>query len=74
MTNRQAVAPHAGCGAATCRWATPTLFLTAPYWWEAERAPWACLRDGTPRILTTTEECADCPRWEPRKNAAAQAA
>jgi hypothetical protein len=51
--------------AATCRWATPTLFLTAPFWFEAERSPWACLRDNTPRILLSTESCATCSRWEP---------
>ncbi len=52
--------------AANCRWATPTLFLRPPLWFEAERAPWTCLRDKRPRVLTTTEACAACPRWEPR--------
>jgi len=54
---------HAG----TCRWGMPTLFLPAPYWWDAEDRPWACVRDGTPRVLETTEACADCPYWEPRE-------
>ena len=56
--------------AAGCRWATPTLFLAAPYWFEAEDSPWACVRDAAPRVLTTTDACASCPRWEPRPTAA----
>jgi hypothetical protein len=52
--------------ASTCRWAIPTLLLPAPYWWDAEDRPWACIRGGTPRVLETTEACADCPCWEPR--------
>jgi hypothetical protein len=52
--------------ASTCRWAIPTLFLPAPYWWDAEDRPWACVRDGAPRALETTEVCTDCPYWEPR--------
>jgi hypothetical protein len=52
--------------ASTCRWATPTLFLPAPYWWDAEVRPWACIRGDTPRVLDTTEVCAECPHWEPR--------
>jgi hypothetical protein len=55
--------------ASNCRWAVPTIFLPAPYWWEAEDRPWACVRDGTPRVMETTEECADCPFWEPREAA-----
>ena len=54
--------------AATCRWATPTVFLAAPYWIEAESAPWACVRDTVPRVLGTTDQCAICPRWEPRSD------
>lgn len=52
-------------GAANCRWATPTVFLPAPWWFEAETSPWACVRDTTPRVLETTEACATCSRWEP---------
>jgi SAM-dependent methyltransferase len=52
--------------ASNCRWAMPTLFLPAPYWWDAEGCPWACVREGAPRILETTEMCADCPYWEAR--------
>jgi len=52
--------------ASNCRWAVPTVFLPAPFWWEAEDRPWACVREGTPRTLETTEVCADCPYWEPR--------
>jgi hypothetical protein len=50
--------------ASNCRWAMPTLFLPAPYWWDAEACPWACVREGVPRILNTTEVCADCPYWK----------
>ena len=52
--------------AATCRWATSTLFLPSPYWLEAERCPWTCVRGAGPAILTTTNPCASCSRWEPR--------
>jgi hypothetical protein len=50
--------------ASTCRWATPTLFLQAPFWFEAENAPWTCVRDAAPRLLDTAEPCATCLRWE----------
>jgi hypothetical protein len=61
--------PHAGnhvehC-ASTCRWALPTLFIRAPFWWVAEDCPWACIIGGTPRLLETTGGCATCARWEP---------
>ena len=52
--------------AATCRWATPTLMLYAPLWFEAENSPWSCLRDAAPRTLITTDGCQMCPRWETR--------
>jgi hypothetical protein len=55
-------------GASTCRWAVPTLLAPAPCWFEAERAAWTCLRDDTPRLLDNTDECADCPRWEPGRS------
>jgi hypothetical protein len=48
----------------TCRWATPTLFLDAPYWFEAETFPWTCTRDVPLRVLGTTARCARCRRWE----------
>jgi hypothetical protein len=54
--------------AATCRWATPTLFLQAPYWFEAENSPWACVRDIAPRVLSMTDQCAVCSRWELRRD------
>lgn len=50
--------------ASNCLWATPTLFLTAPFWFNAETRPWTCLRDANPRALRTTDRCAECPRWE----------
>jgi SAM-dependent methyltransferase len=53
--------------ASNCRWAMPTLFLPRPYWWDAEAKPWACVREAVPRILETTEVCADCPYWEARR-------
>lgn len=53
----------------TCRWAQPTLFLPLPYWLEAWNTPWTCERDGVPRHLESTHECADCPRFEPRGHA-----
>lgn len=52
--------------AATCRWATPTLFLSPPYWLGAEDCPWACVREALPRVLATTDECGRCPQWQPR--------
>ena len=54
-------------GAATCRWATPALALPAPVWFDAERTPWICTRDDTLRALFTTDECATCCRWQPRR-------
>jgi hypothetical protein len=57
--------------ASNCRWATPTLFLRAPFWFDAEACPWTCLRDAAPRVLSTTDPCATCPRWEPREIAPA---
>jgi hypothetical protein len=48
----------------TCRWARPTLFLDAPYWFEADTYPWACTCDPTMRVLRTTARCASCRRWE----------
>ena len=38
----------------TCRWARPTLFLHAPYWFEAETCPWTCTCDASLRVLKTT--------------------
>ena len=58
--------------ASNCRWATPTLFLPAPFWFDAEGYPWSCLRDAAPCILTTTDPCATCPRWELREVAPAE--
>jgi len=51
-----------------CRWVTPTLFLDAPFWVEAETSPWTCIRYAAPRPLATTEECLTCRRLE--RNAA----
>lgn len=61
----------ANLNAATCRWATPTLFLPAPFWFEAEMRPWTCVRDASPHVLDTTEVCAACARWGSRATPAA---
>lgn len=53
-------------GAVTCRWAEPTLFMPAPFWFEAESSPWTCVREAIPNVLPTTVKCADCARWQPR--------
>jgi SAM-dependent methyltransferase len=58
------VSANVGHHASNCRWAMPALFLPAPYWWDAERCPWACVGEAVPRILETTEVCTDCPYWE----------
>jgi hypothetical protein len=47
-----------------CRWVTPTVFLDAPYWVEAEMSPWACIRDAEPRLIATTAECLTCARFD----------
>ena len=52
--------------AATCRWATPTLTLAAPLWFDAENSPWSCVRGAGPRLMITTDGCEMCPRWESR--------
>ena len=59
-----------GHRASNCRWAVPTLFLRAPFWWDAERCPWACVRGSTPHVLETTDVCSTCPHWEARPVAA----
>lgn len=55
--------------AATCRWATPTLMLAAPIWFDAEDSPWSCVHGAAPRLLVTTDGCDVCPRWESRHGA-----
>jgi hypothetical protein len=47
-----------------CRWARLTLFQPYPVWLSAEAYPWSCVRDGTPRLLETTEVCRVCPFWQ----------
>ena len=61
-------ARNAKRSAPTCRWAVPTLFLRTPFWFEAENAPWACMREPALRVLNTTDLCASCSRWEPRRS------
>jgi len=50
--------------ASNCLWATPTIFLSAPLWLDAEARPWTCLRDNDPNSLSSTDRCTACPRWE----------
>jgi hypothetical protein len=50
--------------ASNCLWAKPTIFLSAPFWFDAEARPWTCLRDGVPHALITTDRCTECPRWQ----------
>jgi hypothetical protein len=50
--------------ASNCLWATPTIFLPTPLWFDAETRPWTCLRDVDPRTMQTTDRCAECPRWQ----------
>jgi hypothetical protein len=50
-----------------CRFATPTVFLDAPYWLDAEVSPWTCIRDVEPRPLATTDECRMCLGFEPAR-------
>jgi hypothetical protein len=52
--------------AATCRWATPTLFLADAQWLDAWDYSWSCQRHGAPRVLRAPEDCATCARWELR--------
>lgn len=53
--------------AVRCRWVTPTVFLDAPHWVEAEKSPWTCIHDVEPRPLVTTEACATCRRYDPAR-------
>ncbi|MGC4086182.1 MAG: hypothetical protein QM736_29680 [Vicinamibacterales bacterium] len=53
-------------GAANCRWAVPTLFLTGVEWADASARPWTCMRDESPHVLDTTDGCRTCVRWEAR--------
>jgi hypothetical protein len=53
----------------TCRWGGLTLFLPYPLWLTAEGCQWSCLHDLPPRPLETTDECATCQLWRPRRGA-----
>lgn len=52
--------------AATCRWASPTIFQPAPLWLESTDAPWSCTRGRPARTLVSTDECRTCRRWQPQ--------
>lgn len=56
-----------------CRWVGLTLFLSYPYWLDAEQDPWSCLRNTIPRPLETTEDCRNCVNWEPKTDASPDA-
>lgn len=60
--------------AATCRWATPTLFLTDGQWLDAWDYAWSCQRHVMPRVLRAPGDCATCAGWEPRDSQTAPAA
>ncbi len=68
--DRKAMHVIARNGASTCQWATPTLFLEAPFWFEAQQYPWTCTHDdAAPHLLWTTDICATCHRWRVRRHA-----
>ena len=50
----------------TCQWAEPTLYQPWPMWLDAWAWPWSCRADGAPKLLPTTSDCQECPRWERR--------
>ena len=49
----------------TCRWGTPTLFASWPYWFDASRYEWSCTRGAEPLVLEDTGICARCRDWAP---------
>lgn len=51
----------------TCKWASPTLFLSYPQWLDAWSWEWSCDSHGAFRALPNTSACRQCPRWEPRE-------
>ena len=62
---RPPVSPGQGRGAVNCRYAIPTIFADTPVWFDAEAAPWTCVRDDEPGVIEDTVVCASCPRWRP---------
>lgn len=56
--------------AANCKYATPTLLQPDPQWFNADDAPWTCVRTSDPRLLIDTELCEDCPNWVAREKEA----
>jgi protease I len=58
--------PNPSHRAANCGWSAPTLLLDAPFCWDAERYPWACVRGTIPHVLETTEVCRTCVHWAAR--------
>lgn len=52
----------------TCRWGTPTLFLSWPLWYEASQHEWSCTRGGAARVLTDPAICRTCPYWTPAEH------
>jgi hypothetical protein len=48
----------------TCRFSLPTLFSPWPLWLDAWNKPWSCARDGKCTLLSNSEPCRTCQRWE----------
>jgi len=57
----------------TCKWGSPTLFLSYPLWLDAWTWEWSCDSHGALRPLTDTSACRQCPRWEPAAAGAVRA-
>ena len=49
----------------TCRWATPTLFLPWPLWFDAAEHEWSCTRGTRPHGIPQPESCGKCDGWAP---------
>jgi hypothetical protein len=47
----------------TCRWATPTLFLPWPLWFDAAEYEWSCTRGPLPRGIAKPATCTECDGW-----------
>ena len=56
------VSPHS---VQSCRWATPTLFLRWPLWYDASQHEWSCTRGDAARVLVDPAMCRTCPYWSP---------
>lgn len=50
----------------TCKWASPTLFLSWPQWLDAWTWEWSCYSNGAYKPVMKPEDCRACARWTPR--------